>query len=233
MFLIIGHRGASGYEPENTLLSFKKAISLNADMIEMDIFKCKTGELVIIHDNTVDRTTNGKGHIMDLTFKELRILDAGKGEKIPTLPEVLDLVNKKIKINLELKGEEIAGPVYKLIRKYVEEKGWSYNDFFISSFNYRLLQEFIKLIPNNVAIKICPLIYGIPIDLSQFTLKFKAYSINISGDFIDKKIINDAHAQGMKVFVYVVNNPDEALKMKSLGIDGIFTDYPDMLHDCR
>ncbi len=145
MFLIIGHRGASGYEPENTLLSFKKAISLNADMIEMDIFKCKTGELVIIHDNTVDRTTNGKGYIRDLTFQELRILDAGKGEKIPTLTEVLDLVNNKIKINLELKGEETAGPVCELIRKYVEEKGWNYNDFYISSFNHRLLQEFISV----------------------------------------------------------------------------------------
>jgi glycerophosphoryl diester phosphodiesterase len=233
MFLIIGHRGASGYKPENTLLSFKKAISLNADMIEMDIFKCKTGELVIIHDNSVDRTTNGKGYIRDLTFKELRILDAGKGEKIPTLPEVLDLVNNKIKINLELKGEGTAGPVYELIRKYVEEKGWSYNDFFISSFNHRLLQEFIKLIPNNAAIKICPLIYGIPIDLSQFTVNLKAYSINVSADFIDKKFIDDAHTQGMKVFVYVVNNPDEAMKLKSLGIDGIFTDFPDMFRNCR
>jgi glycerophosphoryl diester phosphodiesterase len=233
MFLIIGHRGASGYEPENTLLSFKKAIGLYADMIEMDIFNCKTGELVIMHDNTVDRTTNGKGYIRDLSFQELRILDAGKGEKIPTLSEVLDLVNNKIKINLELKGEETAGPVYELTRKYVEEKRWSYNDFYISSFNHRLLQEFIQLIPNNAAIKICPLIYGIPIDLSQFALKFKAYSINISADFIDKKIIDDAHAQGMKVFVYVVNNPDEAMKLKSLGIDGIFTDYPDILHDSR
>jgi glycerophosphoryl diester phosphodiesterase len=233
MFLIIGHRGASGYEPENTLLSFKKAMDLKADMIEMDVYRCKTGELVIIHDNSVDRTTNGKGLIRDLSFNELRTFDAGKGEKIPALNEVLDLLNAKMKINLELKGEDTAGPVYEAINFYVREYEWNFSDFYISSFNHRLLQEFITFIPGNAGIKICPLIYGIPADLKQFSKEFKSYSINISSDFIDKNIINEAHAMGMKVFVYSVNNPDEALTMKSQGIDGIFTDYPDLFQNCH
>jgi glycerophosphoryl diester phosphodiesterase len=233
MFLIIGHRGASGYEPENTLLSFKKAIELDVDMIEMDVYRCKTGELIIIHDNTVDRTTNGKGFILDLTFDELRKLNAGKGEKIPTLEETLNLLNCKTKINLELKGEDTAGPVYELIKKYVKEKNWAYDDFYISSFNHRLLQEFISLTPDNAPIKICPLIYGIPIDLTQYKSIFNAYSLNISRDFINADMIKEAHTLGMKVFVYVVNNPNDALKIKSFGIDGIFTDFPDLFQSFR
>jgi glycerophosphoryl diester phosphodiesterase len=233
MFLIIGHRGAPGYEPENTLMSFKKAIDLNVDMIETDVFICKTGEPVIIHDNTVNRTTNGKGYIWDLSLKDLRSLDAGKGEKIPILSEVLDLLNGEMKINLELKGENTARPVCELIKKYVKEKGWNYNDFYISSFNHRLLQEFISLIPDRAGIKICPLIYGIPIDLAQFADNLNANSINISSEFINTDIIKEAHVQNMKVFVYTVNNSDEALKMKSISIDGIFTDYPDRFQNCR
>jgi glycerophosphoryl diester phosphodiesterase len=233
MFLIIGHRGASGYEPENTLLSFKKAIDLKVDMIEMDVFKCKTGELVIVHDNKVNRTTNGKGYIQELSFQELRSFDAGKGQKIPTLIEALDLLNARMKINLELKGENTARPVFELVKKYVEEKKWNYNDFYISSFNHRLLQEFISFIPENAGIKICPLIYGIPIDITLFSVELKAYSINISSDFMNKNIIDEAHTHGMKVFVFAVNNPDEAYKMRSQGIDGIFTDYPDLFQNCR
>ncbi|MBN2400950.1 MAG: glycerophosphodiester phosphodiesterase [Spirochaetes bacterium] len=231
MFLIIGHRGASGYEPENTLLSFRKALDQNADMIEMDIFKCKTGELVVIHDSTVDRTTNGKGKIQDLTFNELRALDAGKGEKIPALDEVLNMLNGKVKINLELKGEDTAQPVCDLIREHVNERRWKYNDFYISSFNHRLLQKFISFIPKNAAINICPLIYGIPIDLAELKTTLNAYSINISADFNDPDIIEEAHTHGMKVFVYVVNTAEEALKLQSLGIDGVFTDYPDRLQN--
>jgi glycerophosphoryl diester phosphodiesterase len=233
MFLIIGHRGASGYEPENTLLSFKKAIELKADMIEMDIYKCNTGELVVIHDNSVNRTTNGKGLIGDLTFNELRSLDAGKGEKIPILNEVLDLLNAGMKINLELKGEDTARPVYDILNYYIKEKGLSYADFYISSFNHRLLMEFIMLFRKSTKIKICPLVYGIPIELKQIAKKLKAYSINISSDFIDKNIIEEAHGYGMKVFVYSINKPEEALRMKTLGIDGIFTDYPDLFQNCR
>ena len=231
MFLIIGHRGACGYEPENTLLSFGKALELNADMIETDVYKCKTGELVLIHDNTVDRTTNGKGYIEELTFQELRAFDAGKGEKIPTLAEALELLAGKTKINLELKGEDTAGPVFEIIKKYVKDKKWRYDDIYVSSFNHRLLRKFIRLMPDDAQIKICPLIYGIPIDLSQSIAGLNAYSVNISSEFINAEIISEAHALGMKVFVYTINNPQEAIKMKSLGIDGIFTDYPDMLRN--
>src|SRR6056297_2287931 len=105
MVLKIGHRGAMGYEPENTLRSFKKAIELNVDMVELDVYVCSSGELVVIHDDKVDKTTNGKGYVSEKSFDELRKLDAGMGEKIPTLQEVLDLIDKRAKVNIELKGK--------------------------------------------------------------------------------------------------------------------------------
>ena len=113
----IGHRGAMGYEPENTLRSFKKALALKVDMIEFDVYVCKTGEVVVIHDDKVDRTTNGKGYVVQKTLQELTSLDAGKGEKIPLLEEALDCINKKVQVNIELKGEGTAEPVYKIIQK--------------------------------------------------------------------------------------------------------------------
>ena len=231
MFLIIGHRGACGYEPENTLLSFRRALELNVDMIETDVYRCKTGELVLIHDKTVDRTTNGMGYIENLTFQELRTFNAGKEEKIPSLEETLELLAGKTKINLELKGENTAKPVYEILNNFVKNNKCSYDDFYISSFNHRLLKEFVSLVPDNLQIKICPLIDGIPLDLTQFKSVLRAYSLNISSEFINSEIIKEAHALGMKVFVYTINKKQEALKIKSLGIDGIFTDYPDMVRD--
>ena len=187
MTLKIGHRGAMGYEPENTLLSFKKALDLQVDVIELDVHLCRTKEVVVIHDNKVDRTTNGTGYVTEKTFPELRSLDAGKGQKIPELQEVLDLadpvrkkalsessnrVNKKIKINIELKGRGTAKPVSEIIEKYVRGKGWSYDDFFVSSFNHYELLEFSKLKPE---VKIGLVTTNASLDLA---VKIKAHSVN-------------------------------------------------------
>ena len=114
-FLKIGHRGACGYEPENTLRSFKKALDLGVDTIELDVHKTKDEATVVIHDEKVDKTTNGTGFVADKSLEEIKKLDAGKGEKIPTLEEVLDLVNRKAQVNIELKGEGTARPVADII----------------------------------------------------------------------------------------------------------------------
>jgi len=229
--LIIGHRGAAGYEPENTLRSFRKAVSLDADMVEMDIFACRTGELVVLHDNTVDRTTNGRGYIWDLTYGELRSLDAGKGEKIPSLEEALNLLGKNCRINLELKGDDTARPVSGLIRKLVAERGWSYKNFYISSFNHYLLVEMNGLIPAGSGINISPLVAHLPVGYAAFAEQFKAYSVNISAEFVNAEFVKDAHERGMKAFAYLVNNREDMQRMKAMGVDGIFTDYPDITAD--
>jgi len=222
----IGHRGASGYEPENTLRSFKKALELGVDMIELDVYICKTGELVVMHDDKVNRTTNGSGYLTEKTYQELQKLDAGKGEKIPTLEQVLDLVDKKIDVNIELKGPNTAKPIAKVIDKYIRQKDWSDQHFLISSFNHRELAEFKKIMPQiNIGIPCM----GIPYGLVKSAKMLDAYSINLSHELITQELIDDAHKKNLKVFVYTVNDHDDIKKMLSLGIDGIFSDFPDRL----
>jgi len=224
--LKIGHRGASGYEPENTLLSFQKGIDLGVDMIELDVYCCKSGELVVIHDDKVDRTTNGKGYVWDKTLEELQSFDAGKGEKIPTLNAVLDLIDKKVSVNIELKGEGTAKPVSDLINYYVSEKGWTKEMFLVSSFNHPELVKFKKF---NLEIKIGALSASIPIDYARFAQDLGAYSVNLCIDFINQNFVDDAHKRGLKVFVWTVNNLDDMNRMKTLGIDGVFSNFPNRI----
>ncbi len=224
--LKIGHRGARGYAPENTLLSFRKALELGVDAVELDVYCCKSGETVVIHDDRVDRTTNGKGCVWEKTFGELRQLDAGEGEKIPSLEEVLDLINRKVLINIELKGEGAARSVAKIIKRYILEKNWKNENFLISSFNYHELVRFHKLL---LSVRLGALITGIPIDYAKFGEDLKAYSVNLSREFVNQAFVDDAHRRGLKAFVWTVNEPEDIKRIKSLGVDGIFSDFPDRL----
>lgn len=226
MVLRIGHRGACGYGPENTLLSFKKALELNVDIIELDVCLCKTKEVIVIHDSKVDRTTNGKGYVAKKTFNELRKLDAGKGEKIPLLTEVLDLVNRKAKVNIEIKGKGIAKSVFGIIEKYVKDKGWQYENFLVSSFDYDELLDFYNLNPK---VKTSVLFEKSVKKAMGFTEKVNAYSINPSFRLATKKFIENAHKKGLKVFVWTVNKRKNIEKLKQLGVDGIFSNYPDRI----
>jgi glycerophosphoryl diester phosphodiesterase len=226
MILKIGHRGACGYAPENTLASFKKSLELNVDMVELDVCLCRTGELVVIHDVKVDRTTNGKGYVIEKTLEELRKLDAGEGENIPTLDEVLDLINRKVKVNIELKNEKTTKPIFDLIEHYVKKKEWQYEDFYISSFNHIALRDFNRLNPN---VKIGALVDGIPLGFAKFAEKLNAFSVNPNIEFINQNFVDDAHKRGLKVYVWTVNDSDDINRMKKLGVDGIFSNYPDRI----
>ena len=141
-----GHRGAKGHEPENTLRSIRRALELGANGIEIDVY-CVGGELVVIHDDTLERTTNGLGFVWEHTFAQLRALDAGKGERIPTLAEVFDCVGHRAIINVELKGPDTAAPVTALIDELVTRRGWRYDEFLISSFDHPQLARVKKLQP--------------------------------------------------------------------------------------
>lgn len=224
-FLKIGHRGALGYEPENTLLSFAKALELKVDAIELDVYLVD-GHLVVIHDDRVDRTTNGEGYVWDFTFEELRKLDAGKGALIPTLEEVFDLVDKKIQVNIELKGKGTAEPLNVLLKKYIQEKGWTASHFLVSSFDHHELKKFHELMPE---IRIGALITALPLNYAKFAEELNAWSINPSLEFINQEFVDDAHQRGMKVLVWTVNHPDDIARMKALGVDGVFCNYPDRL----
>lgn len=224
--LKIGHRGAKGYEPENTLRSFERAATLEVDAIELDVHRCKSGEIVVMHDATIERTTNGTGPIAAKTFQELRQLDAGGGEKIPTFEEVLELINRRVHVHIELKGSGTALPVSKTIERYVEAHGWQYGDFLVSSFNHRQLQLFHRLCP---AVRIGALYRHRPYRLKKIAKTLGAYSVNLPYGVVNQKLVEEIHAAGLRVMVYTVNEPRDIARMKSYGVDGLHSDYPDRL----
>ena len=222
--LCIGHRGAMGHEPENTLLSIKKAIALGADGIEIDVYNVEN-RLVVIHDRTLERTTNGTGNLKERSFAYLRSLDAGKGEQIPTLEEVCQTVDRQVLINIELKGDNTAELTAKLIQKYLQ-LGWSEQDFVVSSFDHYQLHR-VKLIEPKI--KIGALIYGLPWQYLANAQKIKAKIIIPNLDYVSSGLIITAHQQKLLVWVYTVNLPGDIDRMRELEVDGIFTNYPELV----
>ena len=223
MFLKIGHRGAAGLEPENTLTSFAKAIDLGVDMVELDVHLTKDKKLIVIHDDKLNRTTNGRGLVKNKTLKQIKKLCIGKKEIIPTLEEVFDLVNKRVIINIELKGRGIAKPVARIVKKYVRDKKWPLSCFFASSFKEKELRDFKKLCPK---IKLGLIAKDKKTDFVKSAKRLGAFSLNLSFKLINKKIIKDLHNQGFKVFVWTINKKNNIKKIKSLGVDGIVSDFP-------
>lgn len=224
-----GHRGARGYAPENTLASIKKALELGVDGIEFDVYALYDGTVIVIHDKTVDRTTNGKGDIEKKTLKEIKQLDAGNKEKIPTLHEVLDVVNRKAIVNIELKGKGTAMPVANIINTYVKEKAWKYNDFLVSSFNHQELQAFNKILPQVRIGVLITFINRIFLQPERYKKDFSAYSLHLWEKFTTKSVVKKIHKHGLKVFVYTVNEETSIEKMKTFGVDCIISDYPDRI----
>ncbi len=217
---IIGHRGAADLEPENTLKSIQAALDSGVDMIEVDISLCKTGEAVLMHDAKVDSQTDGHGYISNFTLKELKKLNVKSGEKIPTLQEVIDLIDSRLPLNIEIKGRGSSIEIARLIREEIRQKGRAHEDFLVSSFDHIELNNFRKLSPG---IRISPIISCLPTGLASLAEEIGAWSLNMSLQCISSQIVEDAHKRGIKVLVYTVNEPEDLEKMKDLNIDGIFT----------
>lgn len=224
-FLIIGHRGACGYAPENTLVSFQRAMDFGVDMIELDVYVCATGELVVTHDNDVSVTTNGFGKVTDMTFQELRKLKVKNSGQIPTLQEVIDLVNKKVPINIELKGFGTAKSVAKLITKYLKN-GWKATDFIVSSFDHTQISQFKKLCPQ---IKTGVLFHSwnMPKNIVSVACQCQAHFIGLDVKTVTQELVDQAHRANFLVYVWTVNDKITADRMRALGVDGIFSNYPD------
>ncbi len=219
---IIAHRGASGSYPENTLLAIEQALMAKADGIEIDVF-CVENELVVIHDEDVSRTTNGKGLLQNFTLKQLQQLDAGAGERVPTLWQVLQQVNNQTLLNIELKGADTAEPLVQLLKKAETELGTAPDKLLISSFNHHLLKQIKKLRPD---LKLGALTASLPLDYAAFAAELEAWSVNCDKGFINKAMVQDAHQRGLKVLVYTVNDAVTAARMRQLGVDGIFCNFP-------
>lgn len=218
--LCIGHRGAMGYKPENTLASFALALEMGCPWVELDVHLCD-GEIVVIHDDSLDRTTNGKGRLASKRFPEIRSLDAGEGEKIPTLREVIDLVSGRAGINVELKGPGTAVAVSELLNGYCNE-GARPADFLISSFDHKELARSDPRFQRGVLIG--KRFRGNCFDV---TTLLDAWSLNLDLEIVKAGTVDEAHRRGLKVFVYTVNAAKDIQRMRDLGVDGVFTNFPD------
>ncbi|MEX0942166.1 MAG: glycerophosphodiester phosphodiesterase family protein [Pseudomonadales bacterium] len=218
--LIIGHRGAMGYKPENTLASFELAIEMGCPWIELDVY-IVDATLLVFHDETLERTTNGAGKLENHDLAYLRGLDAGDGEQIPTLGEVLDLVDGRVGVNIELKGAGTAGPVAALLDAYCE-KGWHPEQFLISSFDHRELASTDPTYRRGA-------LFGRRSRKDYFTAaeELGAWSINLDLALVKAETVRQAHEHGFRVLVYTVNQTKDLQAMIAMGVDGIFTNYPD------
>jgi len=236
--LIIAHRGAGMLAPENTLAAFRKALELGVDGIELDVMLCKSGEAVVIHDFTVDRTTDGHGQVKDLTLEELKRLDAGSwfdprfaGERIPTLEEVFDLVGTKAIINVELKSTSIMGDgLEKGVVELIRRKGL-FDNVIVSSFNPLALWRVRRMDPR---IK-TGLLYAsdLPIYLRQawFYPLAQPDALHPRYDMVTPVYLEKVKAKGHRVNVWTVNDPQEMRRLIDLGVDAIITDRPGLLKE--
>lgn len=223
---VIGHRGAAGHAPENTLAAIQKAVEIGADRVEFDVRCSQEGEPVVIHDGTLDRTTNGKGKVSEATVAELKKLDAGSwfsqefaGEPLPLLSELFEGFKEKIRFNVEVKASGCEEKILALIKDHD-----LLESAVVSSFHEEILQAFRRLHPK---LKL-QLITAQRVNLKPLHEELRLHAINpVFFLLSDKPFIQKARELGLKINVWTVD--DEVLIKQALEavVDGIISNYPD------
>lgn len=220
----MGHRGARGLAPENTLASFRAGINAGADWIEFDVRTTKDGRVVVAHDGTTLRTSTKLKFIKNTEYKKLKRLKVFNSYTIPTLAEAMNVIAGRAKMNIGIKSAGCAETVVNLIQRHVK-KGVNYNSFLVSSFRAKYLREVHYLNPQ------------IPLGLLHFAstsrfLRLRALRIQAVGFYhrnLTKRTIHQAKLRGLQVYAYVVNKPQTASRLASIGVDGIVTNRPDLM----
>lgn len=250
-FEIIAHKGASGIAPENTLTAFQKALDLGVDMIELDVRHTKDEEIIVFHDSTLERTTNGRGLVEDKTLAEIKALDAGswfhpdfEGETIPTLKEALDLIDGQCKVLIEIK--HMDHPHYhdfaeKLIDIVKEERNgfeWcilqSYEDRYIEeahAYDDRIQTK--KLLIGEDSAPLIAFYVETRMHLGRSKKESRLNALNPHFETLSPRRVFRMHARGFDVYTYPVNERDDMIKMLNMGVDGIITDFPGRLMKLR
>ena len=222
--LVIGHRGAKGHLAENTLPSIDKALYLGVDGVEIDIFRCASGELVVFHDQTLEKLTNSSGYIEQLDLDSIKKIEVLNGFTIPTLEEVLNLINGRVLVNIELKGSNTAFLTDSLLQTYFKKETWLPDKILISSFNWEELKVFYNL---NKEVPIAVLTEDDPLDAIPIAKSLNAMAINPNFKLLTKGNIAKIKKAGLKIFTWTVNQPEQIDIMIDLGVDGIITDFPE------
>lgn len=213
-----------GHETENTVASMQKAMELRVDMIEVDVFKIKSGEIVVFHDDSVDRLTDGKGNIEDYHWSDLQRLALKGNHKIPLLTEILEVIDHKVPINIELKGAGTARDVSSIVQNYIGKKGWKLEDFLISSFDWKELKIMRQLNPE---IQMGVLTEDDPLDAIPLAKELKAVAINPDFTTLSLEKLKILKTNGFKVYPWTVNGKIDIDKMREMRVNGIFTNYPE------
>ncbi|MDG2491590.1 MAG: glycerophosphodiester phosphodiesterase family protein [Flavobacteriaceae bacterium] len=222
--MVIGHRGARGHVAENTIASIKKAMELGVDGIEIDVFRCSTGELVVFHDKTIDELTDGSGYIEQMSLDSLKQFQVLGKEPIPTLNEVMDLIDGKVMLNIELKGTQTAVLTSELISSYMESSNWKSEYIFISSFDWNELEQF-RTINKNITIAV--LTEDDPLDAIPVASSLSAVAINPDFKSLNSRNIEAIHKAGFKIYPWTINEIEDIDEMIRLGVDAIITDFPE------
>jgi glycerophosphoryl diester phosphodiesterase len=217
--LRIGHRGAAGYAPENTLLAIEKGILHNCHYVEIDVQTTSDRQLVVMHDKRVDRTTNGQGYVSEMSFNELRRLDAGHGEIVPSLEEVLQKVGGRTGLMIELITPGIAQEVVEQVRRSNVESPILYASF--------LHHELIQVRRLDHLASTLALLEGVPIGGANFAVDAGVSHVGLGFDSVTPNFVRDLHLHGLNVFVYTLNDPRDIARARDLKADGIISDFPD------
>jgi glycerophosphoryl diester phosphodiesterase len=215
--IIFGHRGAPGYprRAENTIGSFTRALQFGATGLEFDVRRCSDGQIVVIHDDTVDRTTDGCGRVAELTYEQLLRFDAGGGEPIPLLSTVLDQFGSKCLLNIELKDSGIAGDIKEMVLERRLER-----QVIVSCFDWNELKPLIPAVP-------IALLSSRLEGLLSSAVELHAAAIHPRRDLVTRSLMECTREQKLAVHAWTVNDPSEISYFRGLGIEGIFTDFPE------
>lgn len=220
--LRIGHRGAAGHAPGNTLLSIRTALRLGVDLVEIDIQRTRDEHLIVLHDRFLQPSTTGAGLASERSLDEIRALRTVPGDQpIPTLAEVLETVSGQAGLMLEIKQRGIAESVAAAVRQLGFNGPIHYASFFHD--------EIRRLRAGDSGIQTIALFEGVPIRPASFALEANATHAGIAIECLSAEFVQVLHAAGLKVFVYTVDLPEQITLARACGVDGIISNYPDRL----
>ena len=217
-----------GHVLENTIESVQKAIELNVDGIEIDVFKSKTGELVVYHDPFLSRLSNSNAFIEQISLDSIKKIELIGGYFIPTLKEIVDIIPEKIFLNIELKGQDTSFETNKIITNYLNTYNFPVSKFIISSFRWDELKK-IRSINKDIPIAILVDSLHKIDDAIKLAKQINAVALNPNKEFITKEIVNKIQSKNIKVYPYTINTPRNIRKMRSMGVDAIITDFPERI----
>lgn len=219
--LKIGHRGAAGHAPENTLIALQKGIELGVDFVEFDVQRTNDGMLVLFHDRTLGSLEPRRRRVSDLSWSSLQTVEIGPGQTIPTLRDALNHINGLTGAMIELKEEHIADEVCQV----VEEVGFI-GPIIYASFWHK---ELLEIRNNRPSAKTLALIEGVPVNLTAFAEEAGATHVGLALDCVTERYVSALHAKNLAVFVYTVDEPMDITWLSSISVDGIISNFPDRI----